>query len=153
MDHISRLAMNDIDDILSKRGNSSVLSAPLSDRELALSFFAEEAEGLLIMSRDYALSGGVDGRNLAVELLNIEETAHYDHLIAIALSEDKEPPSRPLPHDRTRLGRNDANRYGNVLLPQYAPLSNLRFCKDVALAVECIVNGRCDVSSRFRSLQ
>ena len=104
MEHISLLTVADIDVVLSKRRQteSSVL---LSDNELALALFAEEAEGLLNITKGRISASNYDNESFADELFNMEQMAHYDHLMAIALSEGRAPPPRPRLRDRARRRR------------------------------------------------
>ena len=93
MELISAMSTDTIDDLLAKRKAPNT-SVDLSDDDIALALFAEEAEGLLNFAKDHRVEGAVD-EGLLDELMELEEMAHYDHLMAIALSQGKEPPPRP----------------------------------------------------------
>ncbi|KAI1797692.1 hypothetical protein LXA43DRAFT_260857 [Ganoderma leucocontextum] len=93
MEMIANMSVAEIDDVLAKRRSPSE-TATTSDVDLAFSFFAAEAEGLLNLAKDHHTDGVVN-EGLADEMLEREETAHYDHLMAIALSEGRDPPPRP----------------------------------------------------------
>ena len=111
MEHISQLTVHDIDNILSKRTSTAESSARvLSDHDVALAFFAEEATGLLNISKDRAKARGSDSEALADELYDIEQMALYDHLVAVALSEGRDPPPLPPMRGRARRLRQQAMR-------------------------------------------
>ena len=111
MEHISQLTVHDIDNILSKRTSTAESSARvLSDHDVALAFFAEEATGLLNISKDRAKARGSDSEALADELYDIEQMALYDHLVAVALSEGRDPPPLPPRCGRARRLRQQAIR-------------------------------------------
>ena len=103
--YISRLGLQDIQSLQSRArtGNSSV---SLTDEELALSLFAEEAEGLLNIARGHAFAGANndDARfsTVSEELEEMEEAARYDHLVALAISQGRPIPPRPERHQRAR---------------------------------------------------
>ena len=92
------MSVDAVDDLLAMR-KSPALAAGLDDEDLALALFAEEAEGLLNFTKDHLANGSV-GEELFEELIEMEEIAHYDHLMAVALSQGKEPPPRPPPRLR-----------------------------------------------------
>lgn len=89
---ISNMSVQEIDEGIVRHGDSSQ-TASRSDTNLASSLFAEEAEGLLNVAKDHLIHG-VRNEDLLQELLEIEETARYDHLMAVALSEGRDPPPR-----------------------------------------------------------
>ena len=104
MKMMSNMSVREIDDILARRGSSSD-TAGTGDVDLALSLFAEEAEGLLNLVKDHRVDDVVNDGGLLDELVEIEETAHYDHLMAVALSEGRPPPPRPQTRNRIRSER------------------------------------------------
>ena len=102
MEHISYMTPDIIDDILSKRGPHE---GAMRDEDLALALFAEEAEGLLHISKSRARVGDADMEAFADELFEMERMAQYDRLVAIALSEGRDPPPPPIPRGRARRRR------------------------------------------------
>ena len=120
MAHISHLGISDLDQILAQcdsAGAGAGSSAP-SDEELALSLFAQEAQGLLHIAKDHVLDvdHGQDSDDLLDELLDMEETAEYDRAVALALSQGRAPPPRPARRNRPRRrGQHQGSR--RVLLP------------------------------------
>lgn len=95
--YISRLGLQDIR-TLQSRAQQRDANTGLTDQELALALFAEEAEGLLNIARDHVADGINDGsRSLTIleELEEMEEAARYDHLVALAISEGNPIPPRP----------------------------------------------------------
>ena len=95
--YISRLDLQDIHSLQSRAHDTSSNTA-LSDQELALALFAEEAEGLLNIAKEHVLHGDDIGpSSLAIqqELEEREETARYDHLVALAISQGNPIPPRP----------------------------------------------------------
>ncbi|KAH9950516.1 hypothetical protein B0H21DRAFT_819309 [Amylocystis lapponica] len=98
--YISQLQLEDIDDLQSrshgKARDTSTSDAPLSDEEFAMMLFAEEAQGLLSVTKDYIMGPAHSGRSLIEELAAMEEMARLDREMALALSEGREPPVRPI---------------------------------------------------------
>ncbi|KZT06378.1 uncharacterized protein LAESUDRAFT_714427 [Laetiporus sulphureus 93-53] len=98
LSYISQLGLDDIDDLLSRNATGS--GDALNDEELALLVFAEEAQGLLNIVKDHvsaAPSGVVDDvTTLLDQLVVMEDMARYDREMAIALSEGRDPPPRPV---------------------------------------------------------
>lgn len=91
--YISQLGLQDINDIQS-RANKQV-DTVLSDHELALALFAEEAEGLLNIARARHNDDHMPPRSILEELEEMEEAARYDRLVAVAISEGRPIPPRP----------------------------------------------------------
>lgn len=99
--YISRLDANDIDRIQSCSqslgAEDTRTDALLSDEELALRYFAEEAQGLLAIAKEYLTSDPdyeIHGTpTLLHQLVAMEEMARRDRELAIALSEGRDPPS------------------------------------------------------------
>ncbi|KAI0651651.1 hypothetical protein C8Q79DRAFT_49464 [Trametes meyenii] len=110
LEHISQLRSDQIQEAEYVR--ESAKQRLSSDRVLAFSAFAEEAEALLNVSKDH-LSGHDSrrGKDLLDKLIDIEETARYDHMLALALSKGRPPPPMP-PRLRRRRGRDLAGDHG-----------------------------------------
>ncbi|KAI0085642.1 hypothetical protein BDY19DRAFT_431837 [Irpex rosettiformis] len=110
-DVISYIAQLDLQDIqaLQAQAHTSSSGPALTDQELALALFAEEAEGLLNVARDHALDRDIDDIGsfaFLQELEEMEEAARYDHLVALALSQGNPIPPRPERRQRTRQQSN-----------------------------------------------
>lgn len=103
MQMISKMTVRQIGDILARRGSSSSTTGT-SDGDLAFSLFAEEAKSPLNVAKDHHVDSAVN-EGLPDELVEIEETAYYDHLMAVALSEGRAPPPKPQILDRIRSER------------------------------------------------
>lgn len=97
--YISQLGLDDIESLQARSRNKD---AALTDEELALALFAEEAEGLLNITRERASSTSTRGdssRTVLEELEELEELealARYDHLVALAISEGRPIPPMPI---------------------------------------------------------
>ncbi|KAI0724353.1 hypothetical protein C8T65DRAFT_563522 [Cerioporus squamosus] len=100
MAHISRLTITELDSLLANRNQPESRTPSLSDEELSLLLFAEEAEGLLNIAKNHVTSETELEDVLFNALLEVEETAEYDRAIAIALSQGRNPPPRPQPRVR-----------------------------------------------------
>ncbi|KAI0670102.1 hypothetical protein C8Q78DRAFT_167871 [Trametes maxima] len=118
LEHISLLRPDQIQEAESARAHASQRSS--SDWVLAFSAFAEEAEALLNVSKDH-LSGQDSrrGKDLLDKLIEVEETARYDHMLALALSEGRPPPPMP-PHLRRRQRRSDLAGYHGTPTVEHA---------------------------------
>lgn len=88
--YISQLSLDGIDSLQSRAQDKD---AVLTDEELAMAIFAEEAEGLLNIAKDRV--SNVRGRSIYEELEEIESAARYDRLVALAISEGRPIPPRP----------------------------------------------------------
>ncbi|EKM60894.1 uncharacterized protein PHACADRAFT_247113 [Phanerochaete carnosa HHB-10118-sp] len=96
--YISRLSLDDIDTLQSR---VQAGDPALSDEELAMALFAEEAAGLLNVAKGHA-GHSARHRPIVEELEEIEAAARYDHLVALAISEGRPiPPMPALPLRRT----------------------------------------------------
>lgn len=102
--HISHLTPYQLDDLLAKRNQTAAPVPSISDEELALLLFAEEAEGLLNIAKDHVANEAELEDTLFDALLEAEETAEYDRSMAIALSQGRNPPPRPPPRSRRGQG-------------------------------------------------
>ena len=90
--HISRLDLAGLDAMLAKC--ASPKGSSLSDEELAIALFAQEAEGLLHIAKDHTVQGLDDAAKTDVlleELLQLEQDAQRDHAIALALTLGNDP--------------------------------------------------------------
>ncbi|OJT12588.1 hypothetical protein TRAPUB_10829 [Trametes pubescens] len=110
LERISEFPLLEIEELQAKRR-----ARPVSDADLALALFAEEAEPLLNVSKDRSR----DGRRAEVldELLHMEEIARYDHALALALSEGRDPPPRPANLRRRKRHSVDSDDGGGVPVP------------------------------------
>ncbi|EMD41697.1 hypothetical protein CERSUDRAFT_110272 [Gelatoporia subvermispora B] len=110
--YIANLGLDDLDELEShskntrRDGTLTSSSAPLSDEELALQLFWEEAQPLLSIAKDFLVGGSRvedDSQTLLDEFAAVEEMARLDHEMAIALSEGRDPPPRlpPIPISRS----------------------------------------------------
>ncbi|KAI0690700.1 hypothetical protein BC835DRAFT_1548023 [Cytidiella melzeri] len=100
--YISQLGLHDIQSLQSQAHNKDS-DAALTDEELALALFAEEAEGLLNITRAHVLgSSNSSSRSILEELEEMEEAARYDHLVALAISQGNPIPPRPPRRTRTQ---------------------------------------------------
>lgn len=104
MTQISRLKLSELDILLAMGTADQSSTSGSDDQELALVLFAREAQGLLHIARDHILDhhGDHDSDELLDELLTMEENAEYDRAVALALSQDRDPPTRPPPRRRPR---------------------------------------------------
>lgn len=93
LSYISKLQITDIDSLQARASNHGG-DAGANDEELAMLLFAQEAEGLLNVTKDHA-NGSSSQRSLLEELTAMEEMARYDHEVALAISEDRPIPSPP----------------------------------------------------------
>ncbi|KAI0768485.1 hypothetical protein BD413DRAFT_614362 [Trametes elegans] len=94
---ISELSLREINHLQMKQrvdGRARPAGTATDDNELALALFADEAASLLNISKDRILNPRYR-QDLLDELIAIEETARYDHALALALSEGRPPPPRP----------------------------------------------------------
>lgn len=93
LNYITALDLDDIESLQSRsRGHQKNV---LSDEELAWQLFAEEAEGLLNITKQHRSEGSVETWSMLQELLEREEDARYDHEVALAIAEDRPIPPRP----------------------------------------------------------
>lgn len=92
--YISQLDLRGIDDIQS-RAHSKQEDTALTDEELALALFAEEASGLLSVARDRYGQDDSQSHSIMDELEEMEDAARYDHLVALAIHEGRPIPPRP----------------------------------------------------------
>ena len=65
-----------------------------SREELAIALFAE-TDAIISLTRNISADGHRTSAQLIEELEEQEEAEHYDHLVAIAISEDRPIPPRP----------------------------------------------------------
>lgn len=98
LSYISRLDLDDIESLQSRSRNKQRDEEVLSDEELAMLLFAEEAEGLLNITKEYRAEDSSEPRSMLQELLELEEAARYDHQVALAISEGRPIPPRPERH-------------------------------------------------------
>lgn len=98
LSYISSLQIADIDSLQARASNHRGAVDDLNDEELAMLLFAQEAEGLLNITKDYA-SGSTSHRPLLEELAAREEMARYDHEVALAISEGRPIPPPPTPRN------------------------------------------------------
>lgn len=96
MDIIAYITQLDLDDIesLQERSRHKVETA-LSDEELAMLLFVEEAEGLLNITKGHRAASVPQSGSLLQELMDREELERYDHQVALAISEDRPIPPPP----------------------------------------------------------
>ena len=92
--YISRLDLDDIESLQSRR-NKHHDEETLSDEELAMLLFAEEAEGLLNITKEHRTETSEEPRSMLQELLDLEDAARYDRQVAWAIAEDLPIPPRP----------------------------------------------------------
>lgn len=90
--YISELSLDGIDTLQSRALSRD---DTLSDEELAMALFAEEAEGLLNIAKDRATHAISRTATIFEELEEMEAAARYDHLVALAISEGRDIPPRP----------------------------------------------------------
>ncbi|OCH96605.1 hypothetical protein OBBRIDRAFT_815867 [Obba rivulosa] len=93
--YIAQLGVEGIDELESRSAGKR--RAPLSDEELALQLFVEEAQSLLSVTKEFLVGSTADyhgSRALVDELIAMEEMARLDHEMAVALSEGRDPPPR-----------------------------------------------------------
>lgn len=126
--YISRLELQDIQTLQERaqRGNSSV---GVTDEELALALFAEEAEGLLNVAQGHVVDQRNDGgRPLTVfeELEEMEEVARYDHLVALAISQGTPIPPRPARRQRGTEQTTSSTSQGVPSTSRPLPFASLR---------------------------
>lgn len=101
--YISTLRIDDIDSLQARTSHNSDQSAEIVDEELAMLLFAQEAEGLLNISKEFATGSSSHTRSLLDELTTMEEMARYDHEVALAISEDRPIPPPPVPKNSRPL--------------------------------------------------
>ena len=96
LSYISRLDLDDIDSLQSRSHRKPQDADYLSDEELAMLLFVEEAEGLLNRAREHRSDdNATESMSMLDELLQLEDDARYDHQVALAISEDRPIPPRP----------------------------------------------------------
>ncbi len=93
--YISQLALDDIESLQERSRNKGRDEEIMTDEELAMMIFAEEAEGLLNIRREHISERSNKPCSMLQELLEMEEAARYDHQVALAISEDRPIPPRP----------------------------------------------------------
>jgi len=102
---IASLALEDINDVQSRRKGKAKSGAPLTDEEVAFQLFAEEANSLISFSHDAILARSVDSalrsdRSLLREFAAMEVAATRDRQFAVALAEGRPPPTASSPSSR-----------------------------------------------------
>lgn len=100
--HISRLSLTEID-ALQALLDADLSFEHVSDEDLAIWMFAEEARSLLTIAKEFRDGDEDHGDDLEQflleELEEIEEMARYDREVAIAISEERPiPPPNPRRH-------------------------------------------------------
>ena len=119
--HISNLSLGELNTHLSNRRQTAIPGQPLSDEELSLSLFAAEAEGLLNVAKDHATGVGGPGEDALYDALyEMEQTAQYDRMMAIALAEGRDPPPRPPAPTRGRARDETRVRFVATVLGVFA---------------------------------
>jgi hypothetical protein len=96
---VAQLSLEDVDDIQSHSKGKGRGDAPLSDEEIAMRLYHEEAAALMQITRDFAFARSLDeaidlDHNTVIQLAQAEEVAREDREMALALSEGREPPPR-----------------------------------------------------------
>ncbi|CCM02211.1 uncharacterized protein FIBRA_04291 [Fibroporia radiculosa] len=97
---IAELTLADIDSFQASRKGKKNASAPLSDAELALQLYAEEAQHLLGVAKDVVFARSIDSAldsdfALVSELARAEASACHDRDVAVAISRGRPPPLAP----------------------------------------------------------
>ncbi|KAI0082223.1 hypothetical protein K474DRAFT_846399 [Panus rudis PR-1116 ss-1] len=92
LQYIVHLNVTEIDD-LQARARTDPNDTQLTDEELAMLLFVQDAESLLNRTREHKRTRD-DSDSLLEEFFDWEETARFDHELAIALSEGRPPPVR-----------------------------------------------------------
>ena len=96
LSYISRLDLDDIDSLQSHSQRKRQDVNYLTDEELAMHLFAEEAEGLLNRAREHrSEDNSAESLSMLDELLQLEDDARYDHQVALAIADDRPIPPRP----------------------------------------------------------
>ena len=89
---------------------------------MALALFSQEAEGLLNTAKAHILiEEDVDENRLTDQLLDMEEMARFDRAIAVAISEGREPPTKPERHIRPHRSDHVHSGYALQRLINSAP--------------------------------
>lgn len=115
--YISRLSVDGIDSLQSYAHNKDEL---LSDEELAMAIFAEEAEGLLNIAKDRVERSSSPDLSIVQELEEMEIAARYDRMVAIAISEGGPLPPRPSVRARITLTPPDLDGHARSSSPSAA---------------------------------
>lgn len=103
--YISSLSLDDIDTLQSHAPGGS---STLSDEELAMALFAQEAAGLLNIAKEHAGQSTRHNRSIIEELEEMEALARYDHQVALAIAEDRPIPPMPALPLRRAVSEPDA---------------------------------------------
>lgn len=94
LSYIAGMNLKEIDTLQARTSDPSGDST-LSDEELARLLFAQEAEGLLNITKDYT-TGSSHRHSLLEELTAMETAARYDREVALAISEGRPTPPPPI---------------------------------------------------------
>ena len=97
---VATSALDDVAELQANHKGKSRAGLLLSDYQLALEMFAEEATGLLQSTRDFEIALGLEKAmrtdvRILEEHRNAEERAVRDREMALALSQGRAPPHRP----------------------------------------------------------
>ena len=97
---VASSALQDIAELRANHKGKSREGSLLSDYQLALEVFAEEATSLLQATRDFEIALGLEkamrmDAGILEEHRTMEERASRDREMALALSEGRAPPHRP----------------------------------------------------------
>ncbi|KAF7789869.1 hypothetical protein EIP86_000817 [Pleurotus ostreatoroseus] len=93
--YITRLDLDDIESLQERSRHKGQGGTTLSDEELAMLLFVEEAEGLLNIVKGHGASSVRQPATLLQELVEREEMERYDHEVALAIHEGRPIPSPP----------------------------------------------------------
>lgn len=110
--YISQLSLDDIDTLQSRVQSND---PTLSDEELAMALFAEEAAGLLNVAKEHVGQSTRESRSIVEELEEMEAAARYDRIVALAISEGHPIPPRPLLPLRRAVSESDSDDSSGVL--------------------------------------
>lgn len=102
--YISELGLDDIDSLQSL---STQDDDTLSDEELAMALFAEEAKGLLNIAKERVGHALDRARTIFEELEEMETTARLDRLVALSLASGSGTPPRPTFYSQTNLAESE----------------------------------------------
>ncbi len=95
---VASCSLEDVEAIQGRRKGKD-RGGPLTDEELALQLFAEEARALQILAQDIALARSIDNALRADATIldqyeQIEQVERHDREVARALAEGRPPPTR-----------------------------------------------------------
>lgn len=93
INYITQLELADIESLQERSRHQG--ETTLSDEELAMLLFVEEAEGLLNITKGHRAASVRQSGSLLQELMEREELERYDHEVALAISEDRPIPPPP----------------------------------------------------------